>query len=173
MVSNSGIGLLSLCIVVCSLTGSYANLRYLRTVAFSAQRTVDVPTPPQEETIGGYVMVRKDDNNFDASSGVFTAPFRGVYAFAFTFHQDFRASRGPTDTTTVKLVKESVDGATKTDVVESESPLAPVGTPISVPGASVLLELDKGDKMFLATSDDVDAAVIKPITFSGYLLTRL
>ncbi|XP_022108297.1 uncharacterized protein LOC110988784 [Acanthaster planci] len=155
------------------MTVTDANLRYLRTVAFSAQRTQRVPATSPEGTIGLYGrMVRPDANHFDSDSGVFTVPIKGVYAFAFTFHQELSA--GPAPPTAVKLVRESSDRSVKTDVVTTEGPWAPAaGRAISVPGASVLLELDKDDQLYLVTSNPVDAGDNQPISFSGYLLTRL
>ncbi|XP_038054170.1 uncharacterized protein LOC119726518 [Patiria miniata] len=159
-------------ILLLTVTVTDANLRYLRTVAFSAQRTQRVlPTTP-EQAIGLYNrVVRPDANHFDEDSGVFTAPIKGVYALAFTFHEALDASD---PASYIKLVRESSDGGSETDVVATESSPPPAsGSSISVPGASVMLELEKGDKMYLATTDAIDAEVSQPISFSGYLLTRI
>ncbi|XP_071810230.1 uncharacterized protein [Asterias amurensis] len=149
-----------------------ANLRYLRTVAFSVARTSPVQVT-SEQIIGGYdTVTRPDDNHFDPALGVFTSPLKGVYAIDFSFHQDRVFTKSTTTKTFIKLTMETASGG-KTTFLAPEGRAATVSSPISVQGASVLLELDKGDKIYLQASQPVGANTQQPIAFSGYLITRI
>ncbi|XP_072178009.1 uncharacterized protein [Diadema setosum] len=162
-------------VVLTLCTPAAADYKYERSIAFSTERTSSMGTSTETREIGGFkknsqTIYLNIGEALDPSTGHFTAPMHGVYAFYYSF-----SSTTTEATTQVELLKlksgKSLDFATS---LVNQTLVPSIANPLDFASASVLVELEHDDVVIIRLGPGLlDASRERPLLYTGYMVYRL
>nr|BAJ23054.1 18kDa egg cortical vesicle protein [Pseudocentrotus depressus] len=162
---------IALLFVLAPVSGDF---KYERTIAFTVERTTPISVSSDSRDIGGFNRNSKQiylniGEALDVITGRFKVPLDGVYYFYYSFSSTIMGA-----TTQVELLKledgRDLESATS-QVIQTLTPTLP--NPLDSASASVMVELNRGDEVFLRLGPGLlDASAERPLLFTGYMVYR-